>query len=123
MLELFATRQTEAFRVGMTDTFTRREKAVDALKKEWGGNFAVNEELARRALTTFGGVELAQEIAAAGFADHPLMIRIWSNIGKLIGEGQLVPGTHRPSPEGAPSTSDREAQQQAGYRKRYKSMT
>ena len=122
MLELFAKRQTEAFRVGMNDQLQRREKAVAALKAEWKGDFAANEELAKRALRTFGGVELAHEIAAEGFADSPAMLRIFRNIGKLIGEGQMVPGRPAPSPEGAPGTSDREAQKQAGYRKRYPSM-
>ena len=117
MLELFATRQTEAFRVGMTDTFTRREKAVAALKAEWKGDFAANEELAKRALRTFGGVELAHEIAAEGFADSPAMVKIFCNIGKATGEGHLVPGRPGPSPEGAVSGSGEKAR--PDLKKRY----
>ena len=117
VVELFARRQTEAFRVGMNDQLQRREKAVAALKAEWKGEFAANEELAKRALRTFGGVELAHEIAAAGFADHPAMVRIFCNIGKATGEGHLVPGRPGPSPEGSVSGSGQPAR--PDLKKRY----
>jgi len=109
VLELFAKRHVDAFKAGMDDQLQRREKAVAALKVEWKGEFAANEELAKRALRTFGGVELAHEIAAAGFADHPAMVRIFRNIGAAMGEGHLVPGRPSPSPEGAVSGSGQPA--------------
>ncbi len=122
MVDLFAKRHVEAFKAGIEGQEEQRQKALDRLKREWKGDFAANEDLAARAIRTLGGAELAQEIAAAGFADHPLMIRIFCNIGKVIGEGHMVPGRPAPSPAGAPGMSDRERQKAASNAKRYPTM-
>ncbi len=119
VVELFCQKHYEAMQASVEDTQQRRAKALDRLKAEWKGDFAANEDLAARAIRTLGGNELAQEIAAAGFADHPLMIRIFCNIGKVIGEGHMVPGRPAPSPQGVPGASDRERQQAASARRRY----
>jgi hypothetical protein len=123
MVDLFAKRHVEAFKAGIEGQQELRQKSLERLKREWKGDFVANEELARRALATFGGNEMAEEVAASGFGDNPLMIRIFCNIGKLIGEGQMVPGRPAPSPEGAPAgMSDREAAAAASHKKRYPSM-
>lgn len=80
----FVEKFTEAFRVGEEYRLEQRAKTLAVLKKEWKGDFAANEELARRAISRFGGVEMAQEIAEAGFADHPSMIKIFYGIGKAM---------------------------------------
>jgi hypothetical protein len=101
----------------MTDTVTRREKAVAALKAEWKGDFAANEDLAKRALRTFGGVPLAHQIAVEGFADSPTMLKIFRNIGAAMGEGHLVPGRPGLSPDSAVSGSGEKAR--PDLKKRY----
>ena len=73
----------------------QREVGLTALKAEWKGDFAAQEELARRAIMTFGGEALAAEIAGGpggGLENSPNLIKAFNKIGKAIGEGQLVPG-------------------------------
>jgi len=80
----FATKFIEAFITAEEHRLEQREKALDALKAEWKDDFAANWELAKRTIISYGGMDLVAEIAAAGFADNPLMVRIFCNIGKAL---------------------------------------
>lgn len=70
-----------------------REKGLQALKESWKGDFQANEELAKRAVLTFGGEELVKVFSELHLENHPLLIQAFHKIGKAIGEGELVPGT------------------------------
>jgi hypothetical protein len=98
------------------DQAKQREAGLTALKAEWKGDFAAQEELARRAIMTFGGEELAAEIAGGpggGLENSPNLIKAFNKIGKAIGEGQLVPGKAGPA---APTKEQAETER---MKKRY----
>jgi hypothetical protein len=122
LADVFATRHLSAFETGQREYDRQREASLKALKESWKGDFDARQEVARRAIATFGGMDLVKHLALRGLENDAVLLYTFERIGAAIGEGKLVPGSHRPSPEGAPSTSDREAQKQAGYRKRYPSM-
>jgi len=87
------------------DYAKQRETGLTALKAEWKGDFAAQEEIARRAILTFGGEALVAEIAGGpggGLENSPNLIKAFNKIGKAIGEGHLVPGkpgVAQPAPE------------------------
>jgi len=58
-----------------------------------GANFAENAEVARRVLATFGTPEFNAVLAdpkQGGFGNHPELVRIFTRIGKAMGEDKLV---------------------------------
>ncbi len=75
-----------------------REKANAELTREWGPDAKRNDECARRAFQTFGGERLAvflenAEVDGVKLGDHPEMRRIFSAIGRTMGEDRLhAPG-------------------------------
>jgi len=118
VLNLFAQKHLEAFKAGLDEQASRRTKGLEILKAEWKGDFTANEELAKRAIRTFGSGDVAAQVAYAGYANDPMMIKLWARVGAALGEGHLVPGRPGPSPEGArgaPSDPERAA----SLRKRY----
>ena len=76
------------------------EKAVNALKDEWKGDqYQANLTLAQRVFKTFGGdtpeiKEFIENTKVNGLAlgDHPLFLRIFAGIGKVISEDSLSQG-------------------------------
>jgi len=104
------------FKAAQDEDAKQRESGLTALKAEWKGDFAAQEDLARRAILTFGGEALAAEIAGGpggGLENSPNLIKAFNKIGKAIGEGQLVPG--KPG-RAAPTKEQAEAER---MKKRY----
>jgi hypothetical protein len=84
------------------DYAKQRETSLTALKAEWKGDFAAHEELAKRAILTFGKDKLVARMAELGMENEPALIQTFYEIGKAIGEGHLVPGkpgVAQPAPE------------------------
>jgi hypothetical protein len=91
----------------------QREAGLKTLKENWKGDFEANEDLAHRAVLTFGKEQLVARMAALGLENDPVLIQTFCEIGKAIGEGHLVPGKPKPA---APSPED---QKKAAMKQRY----
>lgn len=79
-----------------TQAFESRKAAwVDEIKAdaEIGGD-KTNEsvEIAKRAIDKFGTPRLKEELNRTGFGNYPELVRVFSRIGRLIGEDKLVLG-------------------------------
>ena len=71
----------------------QREQALEQLRGEWKGNeFDVNVQLAQRAVKTFGSEELVKYLNDSGEGDNPMLIKLFANIGKQLGEDQAFGG-------------------------------
>lgn len=84
------------------DYAKQRETGLTALKAEWKGDFAAHEELAKRAILTFGKDKLVARLAELNLENEPQILQTFYEIGKAIGEGHLVPGkpgVAQPAPE------------------------
>ncbi len=68
------------------------QKADEALRNEWKGDYDKNLELARRAQRTFGGNGFTTLLEKTGLGNDPEMIKTFHTIGKKIGEDNLVKG-------------------------------
>lgn len=71
------------------------KKAI--LIKEWGGDASANHELAKSAASEFGGPELklfleTVEIDGVLLGDHPVFMRAFANIGRMVGEARPLIG-------------------------------
>ena len=69
------------------------EKVSTALRREWGGDYDKNLELANRAAKTFGGAELMTALEQYNFANHPAFIRAFARIGRQMGEDDMITGS------------------------------
>lgn len=68
--------------------------AEQSLQKEWGAEFDTNTEYAKRAFKQFGGDEFVRLVENAEFEGtplhaHPGMLKVFSSIGRRMGEGGL----------------------------------
>lgn len=68
------------------------EADLATLRKEWGQQFDSNAELGRRAVRTFGVKADAIEKISSALGDAETL-RLFSRIGKHLGEGTLAPTT------------------------------
>lgn len=121
IVELFAAKHYEAVRASVEHQKDLQAKGLEILKKDWRGDFESNQELARRAVATFGGPEIVKELAGGGFANNPGLIKLFANIGRAIGEDTLVPARGRPTAETAGSSGSA-GPDLAALKKRYPSM-
>jgi len=65
---------------------------VAALQKEWGKNYNENIELSRRAFFQFASKDALDVIEQSGIGNHPEVIKMFSNIGKLLKEDGIMVG-------------------------------
>jgi hypothetical protein len=80
-----------------------REKAVGELKKEWAGDaFSVNVELAKRAVTHFGGADLTKFLDESGMGDNIPLVKVFAAIGKALSEDTLKGGPGGGTPPAEP---------------------
>lgn len=73
----------------------KREEAVATLRKELGGDFDKNVNMAVRAVEVFGGAEAREWLNStivdgAKLGDHPMFIRMFGKIGLRMGEGEFI---------------------------------
>lgn len=67
-------------------------KAAASDKEIGGENFGMNVELAKRALTRYGSEALRKELDTTGFGNHPELVRVFSRIGKEMGNDRFIKG-------------------------------
>ena len=61
--------------------------------KEIGGEkFKENVELAKRVITKYGSEKLTKILNDTGYGNHPELLRVFVNIGKVMADDQLVLG-------------------------------
>lgn len=76
---------------------SEREAGLKALKEAWKGDYAAREDIANRAILTFGKDKLVAKLAKRGLENDPEIIETFYDIGTKIGEGHLVPGKPGPA--------------------------
>ena len=67
-----------------------QQKSITALKTEWGGAFEENAALAKRAVEALGGDDLRRLMNDAAIGDNPVMVKVFSKIGKMMAEDTAV---------------------------------
>jgi hypothetical protein len=63
---------------------------VEALQQEFGSAFDTRVEMANSALRKFGGEEAIASIQNAGLSNDPALVKMLSEVGKLIQEDSFV---------------------------------
>ncbi len=87
----FLAEELDAQQKGVADATTQADAD---LAREWGKDAKRNDEFARRAYVTFGDEATAKWLEdtivdGVKLGDHPRMRRMYSNIGRNMGEGRL----------------------------------
>ncbi|MDJ0944228.1 MAG: hypothetical protein QNJ30_12220 [Kiloniellales bacterium] len=72
-------------------------EAARALQADWGEDLPAQLDLARRAVRSFASPELLRALEDSGLGDHPALIRVAAEVGRLL-DGPAAPA---PQPEGA----------------------
>lgn len=70
------------------------------LKREWGGAFKYNLDIAGRAIKRVGGPEVFQLLEASGLNNHPAMVKFWHRIGRDYAEDGSIPSAQHGGPMG-----------------------
>lgn len=71
----------------------KKTAAVEALKKEWGGNYDKNLAIAKAAFKKFGAdPELTKFVDDSRLGDHPGFIKLFQAIGAAVGGDKLIEG-------------------------------
>lgn len=69
-----------------------REASIK-LREEWGAQFDEKLVLANRAISTFGGDELAQFLAEKGLANNPIVAKAFAKMAEAVSEDKLIDGS------------------------------
>lgn len=77
------TEQREAAQLG-------QDKAKKDLATEWGSKFESNINMAKRVIDQIGGSPLREFLDQSQFGDAPLIIRAFSEVGRMIAEDDLA---------------------------------
>ncbi len=72
-------------------------EAARALQAAWGEDLAANLDLARKAAGAFASPELLRALDDSGLGDHPALIRVAAEVGRLL-EG-AAPAGSGPAPD------------------------
>ncbi len=106
--EIAASVQAEQDRVALQ----AREDSQASLKKEWGGDYESNTELAKRAISQFASDDLKAflndtVISGQKLGDHPELIRVFGMIGRRTGEGEFIGAVGTDQKQGLVAELDR----------------
>ena len=66
---------------------------LKALQAEWGDNFNSNLELARRAFMNFATPEAVEVLEKTGLGNHPEILKLFSQVGSILQEDSILPGS------------------------------
>lgn len=81
-----------------------QQEGVAALRREWGRDFETRVSDAQRAVNQLGGDPLRELFNETGLGDHPTLIRIFADMGRLLAyegrkdtstSGQIAPSAYR----------------------------
>lgn len=79
------------------------------LRREWGGTYERQLDLANRAIRVFGGAEAARALVQSGAGRHPAIVRAFARIGASLAEDGGLPG-ERGGAAAAPARAKSEIQ-------------
>lgn len=71
------------------DMEATREAWRNQVFAEYGNNLSKELEYAQRAIAEFGGDEIKKELDQTGLGDHPMVIKLFSRLGKSMMEDSL----------------------------------
>ena len=66
-------------------------EAARTLQAEWGADLGAKLDLARKAARAFVSPELRRALEDSGLGDHPAMIRVAAEVGRLLGGPAAAP--------------------------------
>ena len=70
----------------------KRDESEAILRRDWGAGFEGRMQDARRAIERFGGQSLKDTLNDTGLGDHPLLVRAFADMGRLLaGNGGGIP--------------------------------
>jgi hypothetical protein len=104
--EKYSERMIGAFTSNQKATKDALDRAEEAMRGEWKGDYDKNIELAKRALKTIGGDDLNKLLDESGLGNNPSMVKAFYTIGKKIGEDSLVKGEPAGAKEGGYTLDD-----------------
>jgi hypothetical protein len=100
----------QALKMEETEAKLKVESNVKQLKTEFGSAFNERIDLANKALIKFGGEAAVKVIKEAGLSSDPSLIKMLSEVGKLLAEDK-GPGEKEPRQFGmTPDEADKELQ-------------
>jgi hypothetical protein len=83
----------EQHRVHSEQSADHRRAAAEAeLRREWGGAYERQMDLANRALRVFGGPEAVRALVQSGAGTQPAIVRAFARIGAALAEDGGLPG-------------------------------
>jgi len=92
--EFFTQKQYATVQAAIEDQVEQRNKGIDALKRDWKGNFSPNVEMCRRTIKEYDDGSLVADLEAeGGLANKPSLLKFVYRVSKDMGEDILVPGT------------------------------
>ena len=76
----------------------------DTLKKEWGASHDANLTIAQRGMARLSGPEMKQILDDTGLGSHPLFVKMFYEVGKMVSEdkppnGATPPGARKSTAE------------------------
>jgi hypothetical protein len=74
------------------DAAEETKRGIEALKTEWGAGYEKSVLLARQGVAKVGGDALRDHLVKTGFADDPVFIKAFAEMGKIFGEDSLREG-------------------------------
>jgi len=83
---------SEAARVQHQKQIEDWHKASSTDSEFGGEKLSASAEVAKRAMTKFGGERLAEILDQTGYGNHPEVIRTFYRIGQAMSEGRIIPG-------------------------------
>ena len=87
--------QTKELSLLQSSRQQQAEEQVNVLKQEFGVAFDEKVSLANQALRQFGGDDAVTALAESGMSSNPALVKMLSEVGKLIGEDQPVGQSNR----------------------------
>ncbi|HEU4635535.1 MAG TPA: hypothetical protein VFS41_05110 [Edaphobacter sp.] len=69
-----------------------QEQAAATLKKDWGAAYDQNISLAQQAVEQLGGAPLKELLDSSRLGDHPALIKVFHEVGKLLAEEGRLDG-------------------------------
>lgn len=84
--KMFAGEMTTAAKAQHAQTTAADAAAVDALRKEWGGEFDNRVRAANFAIEKLGGSDLRGALNEAGLGAHPAVVKALAQVGAMMAE-------------------------------------
>ena len=88
----FNQQQISAYKELLQSQETAKQESLKALRKDWGGDFEKNLGHMTRAVKQFGGQDSVELLNSTGLSNHPVIVKMFANIGKAIAEDHLIDG-------------------------------